>query len=60
MSESDTPAKRFKVRLYEGGITSANQTPIEHIIIASSLQQAIHKTLKKFEGSILVYCAEAE
>jgi len=58
MNESATPAKRFKVRLYEGGITSASQTPVEHIIVASSLQQAIHKTLKKFEGSILVYCAE--
>ena len=58
MSESETPTKRFKVRLYEGGITSINQIPVEHVIVASSLQQAIHKTLKKFEGSILVYCAE--
>lgn len=51
--------KRFKVRLYEGGLTSSNQTAVEYIISAEDLSSAIKQALNKYHGSLVVYCAEA-
>jgi hypothetical protein len=50
--------KRFKVRLYEGGLTSSNQTANEHTINAENLSEAIRKALTQYHGSLIIYCAE--
>jgi hypothetical protein len=55
---SEAPLKRFKIRLYEGGLTSSNQVANQYYIYAEDLQAAIRKALTDYPGSILIYCAE--